>query len=121
MTTIEIKTTGKENEITRLVMSAIESKIARIEIGIETTRKRLAQFESRYKIPSERFIRELSAEDIEGKDIEYTEWAGEYKILQRLMNELERLQEIECVGGSDNRDASSPQERYPDRNLFSPA
>jgi hypothetical protein len=54
----------------------------------------LAPFEERYDVTSEHFITEMAAEDLEGGDDEYVCWAGEYQLMQRLQDKLQRLQEI---------------------------
>jgi len=40
---------------------------------------------------------EWSAEDLEGKDMEYVEWAGEYQFFVRLNERLHILESIENV------------------------
>jgi hypothetical protein len=95
MTKIEIKALDSNHEALQLVRGAIESKIARIRLGLEITRKKLAKFEAMYQVPSEKFISEMAAEDLFEGDIEYVEWAGEYKILQKLKEDLERLEAVE--------------------------
>jgi hypothetical protein len=37
----------------------------------------------------------MTAEDLEGKDQEYVHWAGEYKLMQRLQEKLQKLQAID--------------------------
>jgi len=46
-------------------------------------------------VPSDYFIKNMAAEDLEGGDDEYISWAGEYELKQRLMKKLCHLQEIE--------------------------
>jgi len=42
-------------------------------------------------------MEEWSAEDLEGKDLEYVEWAGEYNLNKRLNERLTALMSIEHV------------------------
>lgn len=58
-------------------------------------RKRLAPFEDKYGVTSEHFISEMAAEDLDGGDAEYVQWAGEYQLMQRLQDKLRRLRGIE--------------------------
>jgi len=74
------------------VLQAIEVYKARLQAGIERTRRRLAQFEQRYGVDTAHFLREMTAEDLEGGDLEYVEWAGEAKLLEGLEAELAELE-----------------------------
>jgi len=74
------------------VLQAIDVHKARLQAGIERTRRRLAQFEQRYGVDTARFLREMAAEDLEGGDLEYVEWAGEAKLLEGLEAELAELE-----------------------------
>lgn len=74
------------------ILSALETYKARLQAGIERSRRRLTEFEERYDVETEQFLREMTAEDLEGGDLEYVEWAGEAKILAGLENELEELE-----------------------------
>lgn len=74
------------------VIQAIESYKARLRASIERTRRRLVQFEQRYGVDTAHFLREMTAEDLEGGDLEYVEWAGEAKLLEGLEAELTELE-----------------------------
>ena len=73
------------------VQRVLENYQARLRAGIRRTRRRLAGFEERYAISTDRFLAEMTAEDLEGGDLEYVEWAGEAKLLEGLQAELEEL------------------------------
>ena len=77
------------------VLQAIESYKARLRAGIERTRRHLALFEERYGVDTGHFLREMVAEDLEGGDLEYVEWAGEAKLLEGLEAELAELAELD--------------------------
>ncbi len=79
----------QEKQGAQLVLQAIEAYKARLRAGIERTRRRLAQFEQRYGVDTAHFM--LMAEDLEGGDLEYVEWAGEAKLLEGLEMELKEL------------------------------
>ncbi len=95
MAKIEIRASDSNHEALQLVRGAIESKMARIRLGLEITQKKLAKFEAKYQVSSEKFISEMAAEDLFEGDMEYVEWAGEYRILQKLKEDLERLEAVE--------------------------
>jgi len=67
--------------------------ISRLRSGIERTERRLAVFESRYDMDTARFLREMTAEGLNGGDLEYVEWAGEAQLLQGLTAELKELEQ----------------------------
>jgi len=74
------------------VLQAIEAYKARLRAGIKRTQRRLAQFEQRYGVDTARFLQKMTAEDLEGGDLEYVEWAGEAKLLEGLEAELTELE-----------------------------
>lgn len=81
----------QEKQGAQPVLQAIETYKARLRSGIERTQRRLAQFEQRYGVDTAHFMQEMTAEDLEGGDLEYVEWAGEAKLLEGLGMELREL------------------------------
>lgn len=104
MSTIYVEPTQRAGEVLPLVRSAVEGEITRLELALKRARERLAPFEQKYGVTSEHFMSEMAAEDLEGGDEEYVHWAGEYKLMERLHDKLQQLQEI----------------RYGDSNLLQP-
>jgi len=82
----------RDKQGAQMVLQAINAYKVRLRAGIERTRHRLAQFEQRYGVDTARFLREMAAEDLEGGDLEYVEWAGEAKLLEGLETELSELE-----------------------------
>jgi len=68
--------------------------MAELQRAVKMSRERLAPFERKYGVTSEYFMSEMVAEDLEGGDIEYVEWAGEYKLMQSAQEELWELQQM---------------------------
>lgn len=66
------------------VLQALDAYKARLQASIERTKRRVATFEARYGVDTARFLREMTAEDLDGGDLEYVEWAGEAKVLEGL-------------------------------------
>ncbi len=83
------------SDVRDLVQTAIQEQVVKLELGLAMARKRLTPFEEKYGVTSEQFISEMAAEDLEGGDIEYVRWAGEYHWMQRLQGKLWRLRGIE--------------------------
>ncbi len=77
-----------------ILFEALETEISRLEYSLALTKKRLLKFEKEYKITSESFIKDWTAEDLKGKDMEYVEWAGEHKLSQNLNDRLNTLKSI---------------------------
>ena len=73
------------------ILQEIESYKARLQSGLERTQRRLAQFEQRYGVDTEQFLREMTSEDLDGGDLEYVAWAGEAQLLEGLKSELMAL------------------------------
>ena len=80
----------------QMVLQALDAYKVRLRAGIERTKRRLAEFERRYGVDTERFLEQMAAEDLAGGDMEYIEWAGEAKLLQGLEAELEELEHARC-------------------------
>lgn len=74
------------------VMSAIDAYKSRLKASIARTRRQLAGFEERYGVDTGFFVANLTAEDLEGGDLEYVEWAGEAGLLMSLESELVELE-----------------------------
>ncbi len=101
MTTIYVTSSqNTEADLLHLVQSAVESEIRRLEIGLQIARQRLERFEQKYGVTSEYFIENMSAEDLEGGDDEYVEWAGEYELYKRLEEKLNRLRSLQYHAGT---------------------
>jgi len=88
---IEMVIELREKQGAEPILQAVESYKIRLRAGIERTRRRLSQFEERYGVDTTHFLREMTAEDLGGGDLEYVEWAGEAKLLEGLEAELRDL------------------------------
>jgi hypothetical protein len=74
------------------VVQALEAYKVRLRASITRTKRRLATFEARYGVDTRHFLHEMTAEDLQGGDLEYVEWAGEAKLLEGLEAELRELE-----------------------------
>ena len=77
----------------RSVLSAIEAYKARLQAAVARGRRRLVAFEEKYHVDTATFLADWAAEDLEGGDMEYVEWAGEARLLERLEQELGELEQ----------------------------
>lgn len=96
MNTIHIEP-AQNKQVLRLVQGAVQTEITRLELALELARKRLAPFEEKHHVTSEKFIATMTAEDLTGGDDEYVQWAGEYKLAQRLEEKLTQLKDLRFV------------------------
>jgi len=85
------------DEAVEILTEALETESLRLEHSMRLVKERLSRFEKKYNVSSERFITEWTAEDLEGTDLEYVEWAGEYHLSIRLNERLEALKSIHHV------------------------
>lgn len=96
MAEVILRTTKPEKAVT-MIEDAIAAKIAQMELSKQRYRKKLEKFEQKYNLTSEEFINNWTAEDLEGKDLEYIEWAGEYKLFLLVEENLNILKSLEYV------------------------
>ena len=82
----------QDREGAQTVVQALEAYKARLRASIARTQRRVAEFEARYGVDTAHFLREMTAEDLAGGDLEYVEWAGEAKLLEGLETELRELE-----------------------------
>jgi hypothetical protein len=95
MSTVHVKTTSASDEALHLVRAAVASEIVRLELALEMACKRLKPFEEKYGVTSQQFIAEMAAEDLDGGDDEYVQWAGEYKLMLDLEEKLTQLRKVQ--------------------------
>jgi len=81
----------------KFLAEALETEAMRLKYTMKLAKRRLSRFEKKYRVTSKKFMEEWSAEDLEGKDLEYVEWAGEYNLTKRLNERLNALTSIEHV------------------------
>jgi hypothetical protein len=90
---LTIKTTDKTT-LKPLVESAIENEKRMLALGIERTRKRLAEFEQRFSMSSTEFERRLNALELV-ETVEFTDWRMEIGMLRLLEAQHQALQEAQ--------------------------
>ncbi len=96
MAEIIFKTDNPE-EVMELVKNAIASEIFRLENSQRLARKRLDYFEEKYQQRASQFQDALAAEDMEGGNLEYVEWMGEYQFFLELEEKIQSLKSLEYV------------------------
>ena len=92
--------TDNPDQARELVVEALATEKMRLVYSLGLAKKRLARFEQKYGVQTDEFLRDWSAEDLEGKDMEYVEWAGESRLASLLSGRIETLSGIEHVASS---------------------
>jgi hypothetical protein len=95
MTVIRVEDRDKGGDASRLLRTAIESKIRRLRLGIESTEAHLRALEGRHGRTSVEAMAAVTAEDLAGGDLDYVEWLGEWRMLQQLKQDLGQLEAIQ--------------------------
>jgi hypothetical protein len=90
-----IQILADEGSALDIIETAIASEIQHLKIGLDNTQRRIADFERKYGSSSDEFLSRTRAEDLGGGDEEYVTWIGELKIRERIIENIEKLQNIE--------------------------
>jgi len=83
----------RERQLRPVVEAAIRTELRLLGVGIRRTEQKVREFEARYGLPSAEFIRRYEQDELE-ETLEFAEWIGEYRLLQRLREKANTLQEI---------------------------
>ena len=91
----ELKLTSKRSgSLQPLIEGAIAEALRSTEAGIQRTAQRLQNFEEKYQLSTEAFLQRYENDEFQ-ETLELDEWIGEFRLLQRLQEKVERLREIE--------------------------
>ena len=69
----------------------IRKFLDRLELSIQSVQRRLRRFEAEFGMDSEAFYAKLQNAQLEER-MEYSEWAGEHEMLQRLKKQKAELE-----------------------------
>jgi len=84
----------RQRQLKPLVEAALQNELRLLEAGIRRTEQRLREFEAQYELSSAEFIRRYEQDELE-ETLEFAEWIGEYRLLERLREKADILQEIQ--------------------------
>ena len=91
--TVLTLTSTKPRPLRPLVEAALENQLRLLRAGIKRTEERLRVFETDYGLSSAEFIRRYENDELP-ETLTLDEWVGEYRMLARLQEKAETLQEI---------------------------
>jgi len=86
-------TSSRQRSLQPLVEAAIHNEVRLLQTGIRRTEQRLRTFEARYRYSSQEFLQRYENDELP-ETLEFAEWVGECRLLERLKEKAETLQEI---------------------------
>ena len=84
----------RRRQLKPLVEAALQNELRLLEAGIHRTEQKLRDFESQYGLSSTEFIRRYEQDELE-ETLEFAEWLGGYRLLERLKEKADILREIQ--------------------------
>jgi hypothetical protein len=97
MSEIIINSDHSSSRAFSIVVDALKVEENRLGYALQLGQKKLNKFEEKYGVSSETFLKEWTAEQLAGKDLEYVEWAGEVKLASRIQERLAIIKGLDCV------------------------
>lgn len=85
---------SREQPLKPLVEGALANEARLLQAGIRRTEQRLLDYEVRFGMATSEFARRFEDGEIE-EVLDFDEWLGEYRLLQRLQEKLDTLRGIE--------------------------
>lgn len=76
-----------------MVEGAIQNEQRLMQEGIRRTEQRVRDFEKKYGLPSEEFLRRYENDEFD-ETLDLIEWIGECRLLESMREDLDILQEI---------------------------
>ena len=86
-------TSSSEHPLRSLVEAALQNELRLLQAGIQRTEQRLRAFESQYNLSSRDFLRRYENDEL-AETLDFAEWVGEMRLLERLKEKAETLREI---------------------------
>jgi hypothetical protein len=81
-----------------LVERTVASELRLLTDGIRRTEERIKEFETKYQLSTEEFLRRFENDEIQHSlDMEFDEWIGESRMLKSLLEEADTLRGIAFV------------------------
>ncbi len=92
MTTLKIRT-STEHDIRPVLEGALENELRLLEAGMQRSEHNLRVFEKKYHMDTPSFIMSYENDEI-AETVEFAEWVGEYRMLERLSEKAGLLKSI---------------------------
>jgi len=92
---VELKLrSSRQRSLKPLVEAALQNELRLLQAGIRRTQQRLQELEARHGLSTDEFLQRYENNQIE-ETLEFSEWIGEYRMLERLKEKAQALQEVE--------------------------
>jgi predicted DNA-binding protein YlxM (UPF0122 family) len=86
------------DSVKQLIEEAVSQRMASLKDGIRRTEERIKEFESKYQMSTEEFLRRFENDELQHRlDMEFDEWVGDSRMLKMLREKVDRLKGIEFV------------------------
>ena len=93
----ELKLRSKyPDSLRQIIQSALSERLHSIEAGIKRTKERIQEFETKYQLSTEEFIRCFKNDELP-HSFDFDEWIGESRMLAHLQEAKAAIEEIEFV------------------------
>ena len=86
--------TSDQRRLRPLVEVAIQNELRLLAAGIRRTEQRLRGFEERYGLATAEFLDQYENDQLE-ESLDFDEWVGEWRLLERLQDNASTLREIQ--------------------------
>ena len=83
----------RQRPLQSLVEAALQNELRILQTGIRRTEQRLRTFEMKYGLSSNEFLRRYENDELQ-ETLDFAEWVGEYRLLERLREKADTLQEV---------------------------
>ena len=88
-----VLTSPGERFLRSLVEAALHNEWRLLQAGIHRTKQRLQAFEAQYGMSSVAFIQRYENDELQ-ETLDFAEWIGEYRLLERLREKADTLKNI---------------------------
>jgi intein-encoded DNA endonuclease-like protein len=86
------------DSLKQFIEEALSKRIASLKEGIRRTEEHIKEFEGKYQMSTEEFLRRFENDELQHRlDMEFDEWIGESRMLKGLQKEAGNLRGIEFV------------------------
>jgi len=93
MTKLTLISTRKQ-PLKPLVEAALKNELRLLMAGIQRTEKNIRSYESQYEMKTEDFLNRYKNNELD-ETLEFAEWIGEHRMLDRLKEKTETLREVQ--------------------------
>jgi hypothetical protein len=76
------------------VEAALQNELRLLQAGIHRSQQRLQVLETQYGLSTDEFLRRYENNQLD-ETLEFAEWIGEHRLLERLQEKAQTLQEVQ--------------------------